>query len=194
MPGIASAGLPERGTPPAETTAVRSGVMPTGRSRPPSLTKGFMNRAAANSTQRSPLALLGADLFLSGDASVTAPMLTLRLRMPSLLRSTWTASATDGVVVRLSYRHDRPSSWSGLSAPAESAFLVRSQSPLPGPDRMPPLPPDVVPPPIDLPPEIPPEIGEPEWPGEHAPISDEPRFAAASPADTVPADRRGVAC
>ena len=153
-----------------------------------------MNRAAAHSTQLSPLALLGTDLLLSSDAPVTAPMLTQRWRMPSLLRTTWTASATDGVVVRLSYRHNRPSSWSGRSVSAESAFLVRSQSPLPGPDRMPPLPPDVVPPPIDLPPEIPPEIGEPEWPGEHAPISDEPRFAAALPADTVDADRRGVAC
>lgn len=153
-----------------------------------------MNRAAANSTQRSSLALLGADRFQSGGVPVTAPMSMLRLRMPGLLRRTLTASATDGMVVRLSYRHDRPSFWSGLLAPAESSFLARSQSPLPGPDRMPPLPPDVVPPPIDLPPEIPPEIHEPEWPGEHAPISDESRFAAASPADTADADRRGGAC
>jgi hypothetical protein len=153
-----------------------------------------MHRASANSTELPPLALLGVDPFLSSDAPVTSPMLTQRLRMPSLLRTTLTDRAPDGAVVWLSYRHDRPSTWSGLSAPAESTFLIRSQSPLPGPDRMPPLPPDVVPPPVDLPPEIPPEIRDPEWPGEHAPVSDEPRFAAASPADTANADRRGVAC
>lgn len=76
-----------------------------------------------------------------------------------------------------------------MSTRTEAGVLIGAQSPLPGPDRMPPLPPDVVPPPLDtppetpleIPPEIPPEIREPDLPGQHAPISDGPRFSTASP-------------
>jgi hypothetical protein len=73
----------------------------------------------------------------------------------------------------------------GRATRAESGVSIGAQSPLPGPERMPPLPPDVVPPPLDTPaetpPEIPPAIREPDLPGQHAPISDGPRFSSASP-------------
>jgi hypothetical protein len=42
---------------------------------------------------------------------------------------------------------------------------------------MPRPPPDVVPVPLDIPPQIPPEIREPQLPGEHMPIGDDPRPA-----------------
>lgn len=58
-----------------------------------------------------------------------------------------------------------------MSTRTETVVSIRAQSPMPGPDHIPPLPPDVVPPPLDTPAEIPPEIREPELPGEHAPIS-----------------------
>ena len=51
-----------------------------------------------------------------------------------------------------------------------------SQTPLPVSEPLPPVPPEVVPPPPDMPIEIPPEIREPDLPGVHAPISDNPDF------------------
>lgn len=53
--------------------------------------------------------------------------------------------------------------------------------PLDIPPKLPPGTPPGTPPevPLDIPPEVPPQIREPEFPGEHAPISDGPRFSTA---------------
>ena len=51
---------------------------------------------------------------------------------------------------------------------------IRSQTPLPGPDPMLPLPSEVEPPPPEIPPQIPPEIREPDQPGENMPINNNP--------------------
>ena len=68
-----------------------------------------------------------------------------------------------------------------LPVPGRSQALawIRFQASLPGPESVPPLPsrpPEVVPPPLDTPPQIPPEIREPDQPGEHVPIGDNPRL------------------
>lgn len=60
--------------------------------------------------------------------------------------------------------------------PALAVASIRTQAGVPGPGSVPPLPPDVVPPPLDIPPDVPPEIREPDQPGEHIPISDDPNF------------------
>lgn len=54
---------------------------------------------------------------------------------------------------------------------------IRSQAPLPGSGplpHLPPLPPEVVPSPLDRPLPIAPEIREPDQPGVHVPITDNP--------------------
>ena len=54
---------------------------------------------------------------------------------------------------------------------------VRCQGPLPASEPvtpLPPLPPDVLPPPLDTPPQVLPEIREPDQPGQHLPITDNP--------------------
>ena len=53
---------------------------------------------------------------------------------------------------------------------------MRSQAPLPVSEPLPPVPPEVVPPLPDMPNEIPPEIREPDLPGVHVPITDNPDF------------------
>lgn len=67
-----------------------------------------------------------------------------------------------------------------VQRPSLALASIRSQAPLPGPDPVPPRPPpppDVVPPPLDIPPQIPPEIREPDQPGKHIPIGDNPRLS-----------------
>lgn len=55
---------------------------------------------------------------------------------------------------------------------------MRAHASLPRPESMPPppsRPPEVVPPPLDTPPQVAPEIREPDQPGNHLPIGDNPR-------------------
>lgn len=54
---------------------------------------------------------------------------------------------------------------------------MQSQAPLPVSEPMPPLPPEVVPPLPDTPTEVPPEIRDPDLPGVHVPISNNPYFS-----------------
>ena len=64
-------------------------------------------------------------------------------------------------------------------APIRSLAHLPGQEPVP-PLPPPPLPPIGVPPPLDMPPQIPPEIREPDRPGEHLPISANPRLQPAT--------------
>jgi hypothetical protein len=63
-----------------------------------------------------------------------------------------------------------------LPRPSLALASIRAQALLPTPEPASPMPPEVDPPPLDIPPEVPPEIREPDLPGEHIPISDNPRL------------------
>ncbi len=66
-----------------------------------------------------------------------------------------------------------------VAPPFQAASRATAGAGSPAPESvppMPPLPPDFVPVPLDIPPQIPPEIREPDLPGEHIPIGDEPRL------------------
>lgn len=58
--------------------------------------------------------------------------------------------------------------------PIPAMVGMRSHAPLPVSEPLPPVPPEVVPPLPDTPTEMPPEIREPDLPGVHAPIIDNP--------------------
>lgn len=60
--------------------------------------------------------------------------------------------------------------------PIPALVGMRFQAPLPVSEPLPPVPPEVVPPLPDMPTERPPEIREPDLPGVHAPIIDNPDF------------------
>ncbi len=76
----------------------------------------------------------------------------------------------------------------------EPAVSRLTQAPLPAPERMPPLPPDVLPPPPGIPSQRPPNIREPDLPGEHRPIGDGPRPAPAAPPAILDVVPRGNVC
>ena len=63
-----------------------------------------------------------------------------------------------------------------VQRPDPALMWMRCQAPLPVSEPLPPAPPEVVPPLPDMPIEIPPEIREPDLPGVHSPISDNPDF------------------
>ena len=65
--------------------------------------------------------------------------------------------------------------------PSPALVGMRSQAPLPVSEPLPPVAPEVVPPLPDTPTETPPEIREPDLPGVHAPITDNPDYPTPIP-------------